>query len=89
MRALPRTPSASQKPTDERPGTFNSKSFDKHLSAAFEKAEQNDKPTDAEIGGHIQPKGLDAGLKASFERAEALETERAEFNAAAMRARAE
>jgi hypothetical protein len=70
--------------TDDRPGTFNSESFDKHLSAAFEKAEQdNSKPTDAEIGGNIaaEPKGLDAKLRANFERAEAREAEEATFKA--------
>jgi hypothetical protein len=77
---LDRVPDSS----DERPGTFQSESFDKHFAAAWDKAEQdNSKPTDAEIGGQIiQPKGLDAKLKANFERSETLETERAEFNSA-------
>ena len=49
----------------------------------MEQGRANSKPTDAEIGGHIaaEPKGLDAKLKANFERAEAQEAERASFNA--------
>jgi hypothetical protein len=66
----------------EQPGDFNNDAFEKHFQSAWEKAE-NSKPTDAEVGGHIaaEPKGLDAKLRANFERAEAQEAERAEFNA--------
>ena len=40
--------------------------FEKHFESAWEKAEQNSKPTDAEIGGHIaaEPKGLGCKAKA-------------------------